>query len=43
MRRLNARRNNLAATLAALQERLSITESLTSTGIGSVPETPLLA
>ena len=37
-RSLIPRRDNVAATIAILQERLSKTEVLTSTGIGSVPD-----
>ena len=37
-RSLIPRRDNLAATIAILQERLSTTDLLTCTGIGSVPE-----
>lgn len=37
-RSLIPRRDNVAATIAILQERLSKTEVLTSTGIGPVPD-----
>jgi hypothetical protein len=37
------RRDNVAATIAILQERLSKTELLISTGIGSVPDQLLAA
>jgi hypothetical protein len=42
-RSLIPRRDNVAATIAILQERLSKTELLISTGIGSVPEQVLPA